>query len=195
MQRIEADAVRSQIAGEFDQPFEVGEIPDSPVARRPDAVELDRQQPAAVEIAAEGPWRRDDQRRFFGERGGIGQMQPVRALRQIRRPDDDAIMVLALRDNLKIRNDFPAQRQRGSLFELGPRGPTGPDHHRLAEKPARDANRQGIDDDFQRGRVRHMPVTLTVQEFGLDSQFFGFGEKVHSARGLHATVGSCREIH
>jgi hypothetical protein len=37
-----------------------------------------------------------------------------------------------------------------------------------------------------------MPVTLTVHEFGLDSQFPGFGEKVHSARGLHATVGTSR---
>jgi hypothetical protein len=35
-----------------------------------------------------------------------------------------------------------------------------------------------------------MPATLTVQEFGLDTQFFGFGEKVHSARGLHATAGA-----
>src|ERR1700694_2860289 len=34
-----------------------------------------------------------------------------------------------------------------------------------------------------------MRVTLTIQEFGLDFQFLGFGEKVHSARGLHATVG------
>jgi hypothetical protein len=33
-----------------------------------------------------------------------------------------------------------------------------------------------------------MPVTLTVDKFGLDSEVFGFGEKVHSARGLHATV-------
>jgi hypothetical protein len=34
-----------------------------------------------------------------------------------------------------------------------------------------------------------MAVTLTIEEFGLDSQFLGFGEKVHSARSLHATVG------
>jgi hypothetical protein len=32
-----------------------------------------------------------------------------------------------------------------------------------------------------------MAVTLTVDEFGRNSKFFGFGEKVHSARGLHAT--------
>ena len=64
-------------------------------------------------------------------------MQPVRTDRQVRRPDDDAIAGLALRDNLKTGNDFPAQRERGSLLEFGPRGPAGPDHHRLAEKPVR----------------------------------------------------------
>ena len=65
----------------------------------------------------------------------------------------------------------------------------------LLEKPVRDPRRQGIDNDLQRGFVRHMAVTLTVHKFGLDSQFFGFGEKVHSARGLHATAGAVREIH
>ena len=107
MQRIEADAVGAETGGEFDQPFEIGEIADSPVARRADAVELDRQQPAAVEIAAEGLGRRDDQRHVFGERGGIGQLQPVDAFRQIRRPDDDAIVRSSpSRDNLKIRQRF-----------------------------------------------------------------------------------------
>src|SRR5450631_2293021 len=43
MQWIEADAIRSQLAGEFDQPFEIGEIPDPPIARGADAVELYRQ--------------------------------------------------------------------------------------------------------------------------------------------------------
>src|ERR1700716_722246 len=96
----------------------------------------------------------------------------------------------ALRDNLKTGNDFPANRERGSLAEHGPRRLTGPDHHHLAEKPVRCARRQGIDDEFQRGFVRHMAVTLTVDVFGLDTQLSGFGEKVHSARGLHATVGA-----
>ena len=72
------------------------------------------------------------------------------------------------------------------------RGPTGPNHHGRVEKPVRDGSRQGVDNDLQRGRVRDMPVTLTVHEFGLDTQFFGFGEKVHSARGLHATAGAVR---
>jgi len=30
-------------------------------------------------------------------------------------------------------------------------------------------------------------VTLTVDKFGLDSEVFGLGKKVHSARRLHAT--------
>src|SRR6266852_3202835 len=188
MQWIEADTVSSQMAREFEQSFEVGEVPDAPVARRPDAIELDRQQPAAVEIAVESPRRRDDQRRLFGERGGVGQMQPVRADRQIRRPGDDAIMGLAVSDNLKTRNDFPAQRKCGSLAELGPRWPAGPNHHHPLEKPVWGPHRQGAEDDFQRGCVRYMPVTLTIDKFGLDPQVFGSGEKVHSARRLHATV-------
>ena len=49
-------------------------------------------------------------------------MQPVGADRQIRRPDDGAVTGLALGDNLNSRNDFPAQRERGSLAEFGPRG-------------------------------------------------------------------------
>jgi hypothetical protein len=67
VQRIEADAVRPQMARKFDQACEVSEVPDAPVARRADAIELDGQQPAAVEIAVESPWRSHDQRRFFRE--------------------------------------------------------------------------------------------------------------------------------
>jgi hypothetical protein len=33
-----------------------------------------------------------------------------------------------------------------------------------------------------------MAVTLTVHKFGLDSEGFGSGGKVHSARCLHATA-------
>ena len=54
MQRIEADAVGAELCGQLDQAFEIGEIANPPIARRADAVELDRQQPAAIEIAAEG---------------------------------------------------------------------------------------------------------------------------------------------
>src|SRR5258706_13879471 len=42
---------------------------------------------------------------------------------------------------------------------------------------------------LRRGGTRHMPVALTVDKFGLDFEVFSFGEKVHSARGLHATAG------
>jgi hypothetical protein len=31
-------------------------------------------------------------------------------------------------------------------------------------------------------------VALDVDIFGLDAQLFGFGENVHSARGLHAKL-------
>ena len=55
MQRIEADAVGAEMVRELDQAGEIGEIAHAPVARRADAVELDREQPAAVEIAAKGP--------------------------------------------------------------------------------------------------------------------------------------------
>jgi hypothetical protein len=39
-----------------------------------------------------------------------------------------------------------------------------------------------------------MAVTLTVHEFSLDSELFGFGVKVHSARRLQATIGGRCEI-
>ena len=67
MQRIEADAVGAQMIGKFDQPFKIGEIANSPVARRADAIKLDREQPAAVEIAAECLWRRHNQWGVFSE--------------------------------------------------------------------------------------------------------------------------------
>jgi hypothetical protein len=37
-------------------------------------------------------------------------------------------------------------------------------------------------------------MTLNVDIFGLDAQLFGFGEDVHSARGLHAKLQRPREI-
>src|SRR6267154_4365771 len=40
VERIEADTIRPQLAREIKQPFEVAEVPDSPVARRADAIEL-----------------------------------------------------------------------------------------------------------------------------------------------------------
>jgi hypothetical protein len=39
-----------------------------------------------------------------------------------------------------------------------------------------------------------MRVALAVYKFGLDTQFFGFGEKVHSARGLHGTARASRKF-
>ena len=114
-------------------------------------------------------------------------MQPIRTIRQIRRPGDKALAGLALRDNFGTRGDFPAHGERGRPAELVPRGLTGPHNHRLIKKMAGCPGRQGVDDDFQRRFIGHTTVTLTVQIFGLDSQLFGFGKKVHSARSLHAT--------
>ena len=138
-------------------------------------------------LSEQAGWERAD--------GGSGQRDhgvPVGAGRQILRPDEVAVAGLAFRDNLKIRNDFPAQRERGSVAEFGPRGLAGPDHHRPTEKPVWHPDRQGIENDLKRGCVRHMPVTLTVDKFGLDSQLLSFGEKVHWARRLHATLGASR---
>ena len=83
-----------------------------------------------------------------------------------------AVGGLALRDNPVIRHDFPSHRQLRGSRKLGPRGQPGPDHDRTADQRARGLRRQGIEDDFQGGRVRHTAVTLTVHEFGLDSQAF-----------------------
>jgi hypothetical protein len=54
----------------------------------------------------------------------------------------------------------------------------------------RGADRQGIKDDLERRRLRHVPVTLTVYKIGLNTEFGSSGEKVHSARCLHATMQS-----
>ena len=85
MQRIEPDAVGAQSCRKLDQAFEIGEIADPPIARRADAVELHRQQPAAVEIAAEGLLAGATINGTSSRNGrGIGQLQPVGADRQIR---------------------------------------------------------------------------------------------------------------
>src|SRR5436305_10966792 len=61
VQRIEADSVGTELGCEFDQAVEIAKIPDAPVARRPDAIELNGEQPATAEIAAIAFWRRDEE--------------------------------------------------------------------------------------------------------------------------------------
>ena len=78
-------------------------------------VSIGMQGTVAILFITADQWRGDDQRRFFCERRGIGQMQPVRTDWQIGRPGDHAIIGLARCDNLKTRNDFPAHRKRGSV--------------------------------------------------------------------------------
>ena len=101
MQRIEADAVRAQVMGKLDQALEVGKIAHAPVACRAHAVQLHRQEPAAVEIAAEGLRGCDNQRQLLADLCGIGQLQPIDPVRQILRPPDRPIAGLAFGDNLK----------------------------------------------------------------------------------------------
>ena len=121
-------------------------------------------------------------------------MQPIRSFRQVRRPKDHAIAGirltdadLAFGDNPILRNDFPPQRKRGRPFEPGAPGTAGPHHHRFVEEVVGGTRRQGIDNSLERGLICRTPPTLSVGKLGVDAQLFGFGEKVHSARGLHAT--------
>ena len=68
-----------------------------------------------------------------------------------------------------------------------------PDHDRPFNELPGGLGRQGVKNDLQRVRCRHMGVTVAIDEFGLDAQVFGFGKKVHSARCLHgAVLGSLR---
>ena len=187
MQRIEADAVGTEMIGEFDQAGEIGEVAHAPVARGADAVKLGREQPAAVELATKRPFRRRNQRHVLGGRG-VAHLKPVDARRQVLGPVDGVIRALALGDNPRVRNDFPRHRKPGCSRELGSRRPAGADHDRLADQRSRGLRRQGIQDDFERGGVRHTAVTLAVQELGLDSLGFGLSKKVHSARTLHANI-------
>jgi hypothetical protein len=58
----------------------------------------------------------------------------------------------------------------------------------VANERSRGLRREGVQDNFERGGIRHTAVTLTVQELGLDSQGFGLSKKVHSAHTLHANI-------
>jgi len=164
------------MAGQLDQLLEVGEIPDPPIARRADAVELTREQPAAVETTPERPRRGHDQRYLFDRAAGVGQVQPVAAAWQFVRPCDEPIAGLAFRDKLRAGHDFPAHRKPGRGSKFAPRRPARSNHDRLAEHPARRFGRQGTEDDFQRDHIGDMPTALPIHEFGLNSQLSGFGE-------------------
>src|SRR3979411_1030706 len=110
------------------------------------------------------------------------------AQRQIPRPSDDAVRRLAFRDDLGTSHDLPSGREFRRSRELGPRRPPGPDDDRTADERPRDLRRQGIENNFERSGIRHTAVTLTVQEFGLNSLAFGLSEKIQAARGLHANA-------
>src|SRR5438477_10211535 len=114
MQRVQTDPIGAQGVGKLDQPFQVGEIAHPPVADRANAIELHGQYPAAVEIAIKSPPRCNDQGDLL-RTGGIGQLQPASSNGQILRPGEEAIMALAVSDNLKIGPNFPTQSERNSL--------------------------------------------------------------------------------
>ena len=116
------------------------------------------------------------------------------AHRQILRPDDRAIRGLALGDNLTAGQDFPGSRQLAASGKPGPRGMAGADHDRLVGKRRGACGGRASRMAFSAAGIRHTAVTLTVDIFGQDSEVFGFGVKVHSARGLHATGRRSREI-
>ncbi len=59
-----------------------------------------------------------------------------------------------------------------------------PDGDRRFQQPARRLRCQGIERHFQGRGVCHPAVALRVDKFGLDAEFLGFREKVHSAHGL-----------
>jgi len=121
MQRIETDAVGAEAMGQFDQALEVGEIADPPIAPGADAVKLDREQPAAVEIAGEGARRGHDQWHIFRRRSGIGDFKAVDAQRQALGQHDDPARGDVFGDNLLARRDFPGSRQFGARQQRGPR--------------------------------------------------------------------------
>jgi hypothetical protein len=93
-----------------------------------------------------------------------------------------------LRDNLKIGNDFPSHRHCDSIAQKGSPGLPGSQHGRPIHQAIPGPVRQGGEDNFQRGGLRHTPVALTVDKFGLNSAFGSSGIRVHSARCLHATT-------
>lgn len=70
MQRIEADAVGAKTMRQFDQTLQIGKVADLSIAPGANAVKLNREQPTAIEIAAEGARGGDDQRQVLGRRGG-----------------------------------------------------------------------------------------------------------------------------
>lgn len=163
MQGIEADAVGAEPIGKPDEIGQVGEVAYAPIARRANAVKLGSQQPAAVKLATKRPLRRRDQRYVLGHRC-IFHLQPIDAERQIRGPVDGVVRTLAFGDNPRIRDNLPLDRKRGEGRQFGPRRPPGANHHGVADQRPLGLLRQGIEDDFQRGGVRHTAVTLTVQE-------------------------------
>lgn len=175
MQRIEPDAVGAELLGEPDQAGQIGEIADAPIAVGADAVELHGEQPAAVEIAAEGALGRHDHRHLFRRTSGIGQRQPVIAERQAIGPGDHRLARLALRDGIAIAGDFPLQRRRADGRELGARIAQRTNHDRPTDKAVDPLLRQGVEDGFERLGRGGPQLSEGIDEFGLNALDPGLG--------------------
>ncbi|MEY9443706.1 hypothetical protein ABIE82_001154 [Bradyrhizobium diazoefficiens] len=173
VQRIEADAVGPELFCEPDEIGKVGEIADAPVALRADAVELHGEQPAAVEIAAEGALWRHDHRHLFGHALGIGQRQAVVAERQAGGPGDDGLARLALCDHVAVAGDFPLQRRSAGGRQFRPRMSQGANHHGPADEAINPLLRQGVEDGFERHGIGDPQLSEGVHEFGLNTLDLG----------------------
>ena len=85
MQRIEADAGRPDPGGNVDELREIAEIPDAPVALRPQPVELHRERPhAPMGIALIGALGGNQERGFLAAFVAM-EPQPIGAERQVMR--------------------------------------------------------------------------------------------------------------
>jgi starch synthase (maltosyl-transferring) len=190
MQWIETDSVRAQMPGQINQRFEVGEIPYSPIAARSNSVELDGQQPATVKIASESCLRSRDQYRLLLNPRRVDKVQPIAAHRKITRPDDETLGNDPFRNYFASVADCPAHRQSGGVPKRSLCAVIGPDHDELVEKRVTLMLRQQSQHVFQRAHINHTTIAPNVGEFRHNSVFFGFVEKVHSARRLHSAVAS-----
>ena len=169
MQRVEPDAIRAELLCEPDETGEIGEIADAPIAIGADAVELDGEQPATVEIAAKGALGRHDHRHLFRHAGSICQRQPVVTERQRGRPGQHRLAGLALRDQIAVAGDFPSQRRSAGGDQFGARICQSPNHDRPADEAVDPLLRQGIEDGFEGHGIGDPQLSEGIDEFRLNA--------------------------
>ncbi len=169
VQRIEPDTVGAELLGEPHQICKIGEIADAPVAVRTDAVELHGEQPAAVEIAAEGALRRHEHRHLFRHTFGICQCQAVITERQAGGPGDHRLARLALRDHIAVSGQCPFQRRRADGRQFRARVSERANHHGPADEAIHPLFRQGVEDGFESHGIGDPQLSEGVGEFGLNA--------------------------